>query len=104
MSAFNCELIRVRREELNMTQAELAELMGLKETGSISTWEHGTAKLNTDKLFLLAQTLKVDVGYFFGEGGDKCSADEKDLLMTYRQMSKRDRVIYLNQGKCYPVA
>lgn len=104
MSAFDGELIKKRREKLNLTQAELAEIMGLKETSSISAWERGTAKLNTDKLFTLAQALKVDVGYFFGEVGEKCSEDEKDLLMTYRKMCKRDRIIYLKQGKCYPVA
>lgn len=91
MSADIGELIRTKREQLHMTQAQLAEKMGMKETGSISTYERGTAKLNTDKLIALSDALNVPVSYFFGESSERSSDEEKQLLAAFRLLDKDTR-------------
>lgn len=87
LSASIGELIRIRREQLNMTQEQLAEKIE-KDVTTVSAYERGKAKLNSDKLVVLADVLKVPVGYFFGEVSGKSSNDEKELLITFRSMDR----------------
>jgi len=101
MSAGVGERIKARRIELNITQAQLAERMGLAETSSISTYERETANLNTDKLIKLAKALDTTVGYFFGESSGNNSSDEIELLSDYRRLNSRDKKIVSNQIKCF---
>lgn len=91
MSASIGELIKVRRKELNMTQAQLAEKIGLVESSSISTYERSTASVNVDMLLLLSVALDVSVSYFFGEVSECTSTEEKELLNSFRLLDKDTR-------------
>lgn len=60
------ERIRLRRNELELTQQELAEKVGVSDR-LISCWELGTRKVPIDKLMLLSDVLKCSVTSFFFE-------------------------------------
>ena len=99
MSASIGELIRIRREQLNMTQEQLAERLN-KDVTTVSAYERGKAKLNSDKLVVLADALNVSVGYFFAEVSEKNSDDEKELLMAFRSMDRDMQKKALAVVKC----
>lgn len=59
------EKIKKRREELGISQAELAEMTGISRV-QISNYERGACKGATwQNLRKLAAALKVEPGYFF---------------------------------------
>lgn len=59
------EKIRKRREELGISQAELAEMTGISRV-QISNYERGACKgANWQNLRKLAAALKVKPNYFF---------------------------------------
>lgn len=58
--------IRMRREELNMTQDELAQLLGYKSRSSINKIESGENKLPTDKVAAFAKALDTTTQYIMG--------------------------------------
>lgn len=91
MSAEIGKYIKARRKELHMTQAQLAEKMGLADTGSISTYECDKVSVNADMLKSLSNVLEVPVSYFFGEISECSSTDEKELLTAFRLLDKDTR-------------
>lgn len=58
----NGQAIRRRREELNMTQAELAEAVGYKSRASINKIELGEAGASPQKLRRILEALQLSVG------------------------------------------
>lgn len=64
LSKFIGKKIKERREHLNITQDELAEMMNTSRV-TITRYENGTRKANQDALFELARLLKVNVAYFY---------------------------------------
>lgn len=64
----NGRRIRTAREALNLTQTELANLVG-KTQNTISNYESGQRALRVDELPVLAEALKVSILYFFEDGG-----------------------------------
>ena len=52
------EIIKNRREELQMTQEELAELVGYKHKTSINKIESGKQKIMQDKILTFAKALQ----------------------------------------------
>lgn len=91
MSADIGKLIKLRRKELHMTQAQLAEKIGLADTGSISTYECDKVSVNADMLKSLSNVLGVPVSYFFGETSECSSDEEKELINIFRIMDKDTR-------------
>jgi transcriptional regulator with XRE-family HTH domain len=95
--------IRQRRSQRGMTQARLAEIVGLT-LRQIQKYERGVNRMSSSRLYALARALDVPVSYFFdemsvavlstrprrhGEGNgpadpDMVFADEKDP-MTKRE-------------------
>jgi transcriptional regulator with XRE-family HTH domain len=64
--------IRERREELGMTQDEVAREMPGKVTGNrVSLWERGRHRPHDDSLEALARVLRVPVSYFMASAPDK---------------------------------
>ena len=62
--------LRERRQRLDMTQRELADILGYSEK-TVSKWESGTAIAPSAVLPMLATVLKTDVNYFL-LGGESC--------------------------------
>lgn len=58
--------IRERREELRMTQSELAEYMGYKSRSSINKIEKGTNDIPQSKVVRFAEALDTTVSYLMG--------------------------------------
>ena len=56
--------IEIYRKKKNMTQAELARLMGVSQA-NISQWEKGKALPQTDKLPLLSKILECSIDDLF---------------------------------------
>ncbi len=57
--------IRLRRNELGMTQVQLAQKIG-KSSQVISNWERGySPSMKMGELASIAQALQVNVNYFF---------------------------------------
>ncbi|MBR5355491.1 MAG: helix-turn-helix transcriptional regulator [Lachnospiraceae bacterium] len=73
------ERIRIRREEIGMTQEELAEHLGYKHKTSVSKIEKGLASVPSSKVVIIANALKVSVRYLMGDSSneyDKKNYDE----------------------------
>lgn len=83
------ERIRARREELNMTQAELAQLLGYKSHTSVNKIEKNTRELQIDKIVKIAEALQTTPEYILGWNQerkeiimDKQNADIKKNIST----------------------
>ena len=60
------ERIKKRREELNMTQAELARILGYKSPASITKMELGERGLPQKKIKQIAEALRTTPEYIMG--------------------------------------
>ena len=58
--------IRARREELNMSQEELAFALGYKSRSSINKIENDASGLPQSKIAAIASALKTTPGYLMG--------------------------------------
>ena len=70
MDSFKYQLIRQRREKLNMTQADLAfaiRQLGLDiHPSTIHTWETGDSSPDANKVPTLAKALQTSIEEFYG--------------------------------------
>lgn len=66
LSKYIGKKIKARREHLNITQDELAEMMNTSRV-TITRYENGSRKANQDALFELAKLLNVSISYFYPE-------------------------------------
>jgi transcriptional regulator with XRE-family HTH domain len=64
-SPFLSEAIRTARRRVGLSQVELAELLGVRQS-SVSQWERGTTMPSTLHLLALAATLKCSLLDFSG--------------------------------------
>ncbi len=67
--------IKQRREELNISQEKLGEMVGVTYQ-QIQKYEKGTNKVSAERLFKIAEALKVSVRFFF-EGVEEFLVAEK---------------------------
>ena len=65
--------IRARREELRITQAQLAAGAGVTFQ-QIQKYEKGANRISASKLWDIARFFKVDIGYFFEGLGPNAQA------------------------------
>ncbi|MBQ7792811.1 MAG: helix-turn-helix domain-containing protein [Clostridia bacterium] len=65
-----CDRIRSRREELGMSQDELAKKLGYKSRSSINKIEMGINDVTQSKIVAFADALSVSPGYLMGWEGD----------------------------------
>src|SRR5579872_3336663 len=72
--------VRLRRRELGLSQARLAQSLGLTFQ-QVQKYELGTNRISASKLFRIAQVLSVPVGGFF-EGLDEPLSNEDGQYTT----------------------
>lgn len=65
LKAFNLELIKQRRLELEMTLQETAEAMDMKNASTYLKYENGTYLFKAEQLPLLAKVLQCSIEKFF---------------------------------------
>ena len=66
--------IRERRVMLGLSQQQMAELIGVTYQQA-HKYERGINRISAERLFEIAQVLRVPVGYFFEGLGDRDDAD-----------------------------
>ena len=83
------------RKKAGLTQKQLAEKIGVKNT-AVSNWESGNNSIDIDTLCLVCDVFGITLNDIYGGYSEKStvlSADEMNLIATYREIS--------DQGKQY---
>lgn len=78
MNDFSIQLSK-RRKELNLTQLELANKLGLKNHNAVSNWEKGKAKPSADDLVRLAEILETTPNFLLLGGKDNKDSEIESL-------------------------
>lgn len=68
MIIFNANKLVQMRERSGLTQRELAKRIGVRENGTISSWETGDKMPNLTNLYRLSQFFNCRMEDFFDEG------------------------------------
>ena len=80
--------IRQRRIMLGLTQQQMAELIGVTYQQA-HKYETGINRISASRLYMLAQALDVEVGYFYdglgAEGGSFKPTQQQRLLLELAQ-------------------
>lgn len=88
------EQIRLRRSELRLTRAELAERLGVSPS-AVSNYENGLSFPKEDVMLRLFDCLETEPNVLFRdsyrEGGRSLSTSEQALLRQYRGLSLKGR-------------
>ena len=86
--------IKMRREELGMTQPELACLIGVSK-GSIGNYESGISRPNEDILIKLFSALDCDANYLYfddiNKSEDILDSGEKNIIKKYRVLDEHGK-------------
>lgn len=69
--------IKARREELGLTQQELAERMGYKSKSAINKIEVGINDVSQKKIVAFAEALNTTIAYLMGWEGDEESQQQE---------------------------
>lgn len=84
------ERLRKAREDSNLSQAELAEKIGIKpSSGVISNWERDLNKPDADKIVKLCEVLNISASYlldYYGKSDFQCTLSEQDHIKKYRSL------------------
>lgn len=81
--------IRDARENKNLYQGQLAELIGVRSAAVISNWEKGINKPDADKIVRLCESLGISVSYlldYSGEDSLSLKPHEVEHLKKYREL------------------
>ena len=86
------ENLKKLRRSKNLTQKELAEVIGVDRTTYVK-YESGDSEPSFEKLIKLADFFEVSLDYLFGRepGKKELQKDEETILLKYRQMDEPDR-------------
>ena len=88
------ENIKKLREEMGITQDELATLAGYKNRSSIAKIEKGYTTVPQKSILRFAEIFKVTPGSLMGypEGnGDDLSADEMAMVNLFRELNTKGK-------------
>ena len=80
--------MRLRREELQLSRASLAEMLGVSPS-AISNYENGVSSPKEEVLLRLFDALQIDPNYLrdsFRAGSFVCSHEEQALIEAYRAL------------------
>lgn len=85
------ELIKQRRKELNLTQKEVANCVGVSEA-TVSRWESGDiANMGRDKIALLSKVLNISPSIIAGYDEDISSYSDdkldKEIIKVFSRLS-----------------
>lgn len=90
------------RKMQNVTQKQLAEGINTAAT-TISGWERGAATPDIDTLFLICNYLQVSLndmcGILSDEESFSVTADEKNLIATYKKLNEEGRSRLLERAE-----
>lgn len=78
------EKIKLRREELELSQEDLARAVGYSDKTAISKIERGTVKLDVNKLQAIAEALDVDPQFFYPPAETSETDSFRDRLFEER--------------------
>lgn len=67
--------IKSERARLNMTQAQLAEEIGV-DAGTIARWEKGATDIPSSKAAQMSQLFKCSIDYIFGMSEERHRASK----------------------------
>lgn len=81
------ENLKLIRKERNVTQEELAELLGVSRQ-AISKWESGNGYPETEKLITISQKLNISIDYLLN---DKSNIEQKGNRRF------QDRIVHSNR-------
>ncbi|EHJ53036.1 S24 family peptidase [Streptococcus macacae] len=105
---FANQKLKKRRQELGLSQAQLADQMGISRP-SYFNWEAGKTKPNQKNWKKLAQLLKVDSAYFLSQYDiveiySHLNEDNKNKTLLYSQklLEQQNKVVDLMKKKYYP--
>lgn len=89
-----CDRIRLRREELSMSQDELAKRLGYKSRSSINKIEKGQNDIPQSKIVEFAAALNTTTEYLMGFSNNDEEKNDSDFRMiqrTYKKMTPKDK-------------
>ena len=100
------EKVKLKREELNLSQEELAEKMNYKSKTSIHKIEVGITDLPLSKVKELAAVLKTTPAYLKGWEEEKTQEKENNIFskLTDEELAKLEKfknmstVMFMNEG------
>ena len=84
--------IKQRRNELSLTQEELARRMGYKSKAAICKVENGEDNITSDRISKFANALQCSPGYLMG-WEDGWAGEEKDETAPVFKVSDREPVV-----------
>ncbi len=80
------ERIKAARMARDITQVQLAKILGEKSGTVITNWETGNARPAIDKIPSICQALHITPDYLFNISGEHPSVDEMTMLRKYRTL------------------
>ena len=80
--------IKRRRQQLGMTQSELAKKLGYADKSMIAKIEKGNVDLSQSKIVAFAHALEISAGDLMGDTQEEKSTDEPELIVINRAMKK----------------
>lgn len=91
--------IRKYREELNLSQKELAEKLGVSN-GRVSNWEQGLNRPDADMLAELCYALQVSPSSLLGVklSVDELSDQERRVIKAYRAKTELQQAVNILLG------
>ena len=89
-----------KRNELNLTQKELADKLGLKLT-TISSWERGVSSPDIETLIMLCDIFNMSLSEMYGVERGNLSHEEIMLIDKYRKLDKvgQDIINYIIEAE-----
>ena len=93
--------IKAKREELNMSQDELAHKLGYKSRSTINKIETGINDISQSKVVDFANALNTTVRYLMGwdtseDSSISLTTDEQKLIDNYRSLNEEGQQIVFN--------
>jgi transcriptional regulator with XRE-family HTH domain len=84
--------IRSLRKERNLTQAELAQRIGVQQS-DLCRMENGEYKVSLDALFKILGVFGMEIGEFFRDHRSAATPDEQDreLIRMFRGLAEGER-------------
>ena len=78
------EKIKARREEVGISQADLASTIGVNSSMVLSNWEKDKSKPDTEKMLLICQALSCPLKYFYPISNEEYTEQEINIIQKFR--------------------
>lgn len=90
------ERIRRRREELNMSQAELARMVGYTSRSTITRIERDGNGISQDKIVAIAKALRVTPSYLMGWEDEEVAtltAMQEEAMGKFFRLTEENQIL-----------